>query len=59
MKHTTKTTEGVEVYYERLLKLANFLQVKATIFFFTIVLRASLFTLPKINNCKYEKKYLN
>jgi hypothetical protein len=34
--------EWVEVYYERLLKLANYLQVKDTIVFFIIIFRARL-----------------
>jgi len=58
MKHTTKTTEGVEVYYERLLKLANFLQVKVTIFFFTIVLRASLLPYLRLTTASMKRNTL-
>jgi hypothetical protein len=50
-----KIGERVEVYYEHLLKLVNYLKIKTTYVFFTIIFRRTL----HISDNMYEKKYLD
>jgi len=48
-----QVNEWVEVYYECLLKLANYLQVKTINVFFTTIFKA---TIPYISNIRYGKR---
>jgi hypothetical protein len=50
--------EQIEIYYKRLLKLVNRLQVKAIDVFFTIISRAGLQPYLKLTIKKYDKRYL-
>ncbi len=54
-KHTTTTIERVEVYYERLLKLTNHLQVKTTYVFLTIVFKAGLLPYLRLSTIGMKK----
>jgi hypothetical protein len=53
-----QTTESVEVYYEHLLKSANYLQVKVTNVFFTIVFKACLLPYVKLTTIGMKRNIL-
>jgi len=49
--------ERVEVYYERLLKLANSLQYKTTYSFLTIIFKSGLqLSISMCSNSRYEER---
>jgi hypothetical protein len=53
-----QTIESVKVYYEHLLKLANYLQVKVTNVFFTIVFKACLLPYVKLTTTGMKRNIL-